>query len=140
MHSIPQPATAGTRPYKRALAKSQGYHWAEVRADNDGEEQLVLQAQHDQVSDAYHKQADDEEDLALEAHDPRHKDAHIRASKVYRLEAYRFEALEDERRDQAITALHEARDAGLAGSETCELVLRRTGIDCGNRAGHGRAA
>lgn len=114
---------AGTRPYVRALSASQGHHMTGIRATGDGAEQLTLGEQHDQVSDAYHKQADDQEDLALEARDPRQKDAHIRASRGYRHEAYRFEAYEDSRRAQAMKLLIEAHEAGRAGVETCEAML-----------------
>lgn len=131
---------SGTRPYVRALSESEGFHWTEIRSANDGAEQLVLQASHDVVSDEFHKRADDELAIILDLRDYRLIHNHIRAAMNYRAEAYRHEDLEDERRDAALAAIGEARDAGVAGSGVCEEAL--TGWSRGKRevCSHGRAS
>lgn len=132
---LPRQARTGTRTYVRALASSQGYHMTEIGASTDGAEFLDLQEQHDRVSDLFHKRADDELVIARTERDPRRKDSHIKASMNLRAEAYRFEALEDDRRVQAQASLVEAREAGVAGSQTCDDALRLNGA-----CEHGKAA
>ena len=129
-----QPAT-GTRRFVRALATSQGFHWSGIRAADDSAEILALQAEHDRVSDEYFKRADDELAIALDMRDWRLIHNHIRTSQNLRYEGYRHEALEDERRDQVQAHLAEIQEANLAGSRTCDAVLRIDSV-----CSHGEAA
>lgn len=133
--SIARTLTPGIRPFQRAVATSQGHHFAGIHASINGAEMLELQEAHDVVSDGYFKRADDELMVALDSTDPRAIKNHIRVSMSYRDEGYRFEALEDERRHQAQAHMTEAREANLAGSRVCDDVLRRDSV-----CSHGEAA
>lgn len=135
MNILPRQTGTGTRRYVRALAASQGHHFNGISASIDGAEFLDMQADHDRISDLYFKRADDELDIALDMRDYRLIHNHIRASINLRAEGYRFESLEDDRREQAREALVEAHIANLAGSRVCDDALRRD-----SACSHGEAA